>query len=329
MSSSRNATKVGIFVFISLLLLIGLILAFGKGLSPFHPTYTLYLNTPNVQGIKEQAQVLIAGYRVGSVTEISLVNGGKTARLTIRVDRRYPLSENARFIIEQSGFLGDQHVAIYPSNSRESAPLLKDGAEVRCEEPFNLQEAARAATGFINRVEQTAQEIREAVRRIDQMVLSEANLSAIGQSMSNLHLLSVKAIGVVDRVDAMVATNTQPVNVAVSNLLLFANGMERLGETLNVTVTENRKSLNATLMHAEAATKSIEILTQDLNNGKGVAGALLNDADIREALRKAIFTFSLFSSNLNRDGIFYKQRSPRPAPASEKSGTKGGGKMLP
>lgn len=327
MSSSRNATKVGIFVFISLLLLIGLILAFGKGLSPFHPTYALYLNTPNVQGIKKQAQVLVAGIRVGSVTDISLVNGGKTARLTIHVDRRYPLGENARFIIEQSGFLGDQHVAIYPSS--EPAPPLKDGAEVRCEEPFNLQEAARAATGFITRVEQTAQEIREAVRRIDQMVLNEANLSAVGNSMSNLHILSVKAIGVVDRVDGMVASNTQPVNVAVSNLLVFAHGMERLGETLNAAVTENRKSLHETLVHAEAATKSIELLTRDLNNGKGVAGALLNDADIREALRKAIFTFSLFSSNLNRDGIFYKQRTPKPAAASEKSGTKGGGGMLP
>ncbi len=307
--------------------MIGLILAFGKGLSPFHPTYALYLNTPNVQGIKKQAQVLVAGIRVGSVTDISLVNGGKTARLTIHVDRRYPLGENARFIIEQSGFLGDQHVAIYPSS--EPAPPLKDGAEVRCEEPFNLQEAARAATGFITRVEQTAQEIREAVRRIDQMVLNDANLSAVGNSMSNLHILSVKAIGVVDRIDGMVASNTQPVNVAVSNLLVFAHGMERLGETLNATVTENRKSLNATLVHAESATKSIELLTRDLNEGKGVAGALLNDSDIRDALRKAIFTFSLFSSNLNRDGIFYKQRTPKPAAPGEKSGAKGGGRMLP
>ncbi len=326
MSQSSQSTKVGLFVFVSLLLLVGLILGFSKGLSLFRPTYALNLQTANVGGIKEQAQVLVGGLRVGAVSQLMLGTDGKTVMLKLRVDRRYPLREDARFVIEQSGFLGDQHVAIYPNSV--TSPLLADGAVVRCEEPFNLQEAARAATSFITRVEQTAQEIREAVRRIDQTVLNDANLAAISQSMSNLHLLSVKALGVVDRVDTLVVSNTQPVSLAISNLLLFAHSMERLGGTLNATVAENRTQLNLTLEHAQSATRSVDALTRDLNDGKGLAGSLLKDADVRESFRQTVLNFSQFSSNLNRHGLFYKPRNAKTNSPSDKGGAKGGSLIL-
>ena len=67
------------------------------------------------------------------------------AKCRLKIDSRYPLRQDARFVIEQSGFLGDQHVAIYPQST--TTPLLEPGSEVPCEQPFNLQEAARSATG--------------------------------------------------------------------------------------------------------------------------------------------------------------------------------------
>ncbi|MBI1842777.1 MAG: MCE family protein [Verrucomicrobia bacterium] len=306
----------------TLLLLVGLILSFSKGLSIFNPSYVLNLQTANVGGIKEQAQVLVGGVRVGSVSRLTLAGNGKTVVLKLRLDRRYPLRQDARFVIEQSGFLGDQHVAVYPQST--DSPLLMEGAIVQCEEPFNLQEAARAATGFIQRVDQTAQRINDAVQRIDRMVLNDTTLSNISLSMANLRRLSEKSLALVDRLDGLAATNAAPVNTAVSNLLSFARAMEQLGRELNATVAENREGLNRTLKHAEAAGQSVEDLAKRLGAGEGVAGSLVKDADVREAWRQTVFNFSLLSSNLNRYGLLYKPRAPRKDSGVDNAGGKGG-----
>ncbi|MBI3870946.1 MAG: MCE family protein [Verrucomicrobia bacterium] len=322
MSHPRLPAKVGLFVFVTLLLLVGLILSFSKGLSIFNPSYVLNLQTANVGGIKEQAQVLVGGVRVGSVSRLTLAGNGKTVVLKLRLDRRYPLRQDARFVIEQSGFLGDQHVAVYPQST--DSPLLMEGAIVQCEEPFNLQEAARAATGFIQRVDQTAQRINDAVQRIDRMVLNDTTLSNISLSMANLRRLSEKSLALVDRLDGLAATNAAPVNTAVSNLLSFARAMEQLGRELNATVAENREGLNRTLKHAEAAGQSVEDLAKRLGAGEGVAGSLVKDADVREAWRQTVFNFSLLSSNLNRYGLLYKPRAPRKDSGVDNAGGKGG-----
>ena len=322
MSPPGLSAKVGLFVFITLLLLVGLILSFSKGLSFFRPTYALSVQAANVGGIKEQAQVLIGGVKVGAVSQLMLAVDGKTVVLKLLIDRRYPLRQDARFVIEQSGFLGDQHVAVYPQST--SAPLLLEGSIVQCEEPFNLQEAARAATGFIQRIDHTAQRINDAIQRIDRMILNETTLSNISLSMANLRRISEKSLVLIDRLDGVIASNTPPINTTVSNLLSFAHSMEQLGRELNATIAENRTDLNHVLKHAEAAGQSVEDLAKRLNAGEGVAGSLVKDADVREAWRQTVFNFSTLSSNLNRYGLLYKPRSPRKDPSLETGGGKGG-----
>src|SRR5258708_18729081 len=88
MSKSRLEWKVGLFVFIGLALLAGLLIEFSKGLSLFRPTYEIYLRASNVGGLKPKAAVLMSGVQVGTVANIQLAPDGKSVTITNRKSTR-------------------------------------------------------------------------------------------------------------------------------------------------------------------------------------------------------------------------------------------------
>ena len=144
MNAPRFELKVGIFITVALTILAALMVNFSKSVSLFTPTYQLSLRAANVGGIKTSAGVLMSGVPIGNVASVDLAPNGKSVILHLRLLAKFKIRRDAEFIIEQSGFLGDQYVAVYPSG-RDTDAFLADGALVDCQEPFNVQEAARAA----------------------------------------------------------------------------------------------------------------------------------------------------------------------------------------
>src|ERR1039457_338274 len=175
MDKSRLETKVGLFVFIGLALLAALLIQFSKGTSLFHGTYELRLHAGNVGGLKQRAGVLLAGVQVGSVSDIKLANDGKSVTILLNIYKENKIYHDARFVIEQSGFLGDQYVSIIPTENKER--LLVSGDEVDCQEPFNLQEVARSAAGFLQRLDETAKKLDAAVTDLRRVVLNDETLT--------------------------------------------------------------------------------------------------------------------------------------------------------
>ena len=146
MENKRLEWKVGLFVFIGLVVLAVLLIQFSKGASLFRGTYELQLHAGNVGGLKSRSGVLLAGVQVGVVNGIELAPDGKSVTILLKIYKENVIYSDARFVIEQSGFLGDQYVAIVPGLNQ--GPVLTDHAVVNCEDPFNLQEVARNAAGL-------------------------------------------------------------------------------------------------------------------------------------------------------------------------------------
>src|SRR5262245_40315107 len=109
MGRSNLEKKVGLFVAIGLMLLAVLLLQFSKGTTFFRSTYELRMKTGNVGGIKARANVLMSGVPVGNVSRIELAPDGKTVTIFLKIYGNFKIHRDARFVIEQSGFLGDQY----------------------------------------------------------------------------------------------------------------------------------------------------------------------------------------------------------------------------
>ena len=117
MGESRIAVKVGLFVAMGLVLVLLLTMSFSKGLSILTPTYDLYLRAVSVGGLKDRAAVLMSGITVGNVVDSTIPPEGKGVVIRLKIQNKYKIHADARFVIEQIGFLGDQYISIYPTKN--------------------------------------------------------------------------------------------------------------------------------------------------------------------------------------------------------------------
>jgi len=322
MEKSRQEIKVGLFVLVGLVLLAALLIQFSKSTSIFRGTYELRLHASNIGGLKERASVLLAGVQVGNVSGIQLAPDGKSVTILLQIYKDYQIYHDARFVIQQSGFLGDQYVAIIPTSN--APPVLQNGANVECEAPFNLQETARAAAGFIQRIDETAKKLDTAVSDVRRLVLNEQTLTNFANTVGNLRAISEQATDTVASINALVATNGAQIDLAVSNVVFFSQDLIRLSGDAHEIISTNGPEISAAMKNIEASTENLKKLTDDLQSGEGLAGALLQNGQLSTNMQAVAANLAIATSNLNRLGLwrFLWHREPPPtnAPPHETTG---------
>jgi len=316
MNKPRLELKVGVFVLVSLLVLAALLVSFSKGVTRFARTYELKLRTTDVGGLKGGASVLMAGYPVGNVSHLNLSSNGDSVVLTLQIRQEHRIRTNAMFVIEQSGFLGDQYVAIYPGTNF-AARFLEPGEEAVCPPPFNLQQTARDASGFILRLDATAKKLDAAVADIRRLVLNEETLTQVSNTLSSLRVASGRAVTVVDNVSQLVQTNAPAISLSVSNLVFFSEQLSQFSENLNLLFAANTNEITGSLKSIESSAKLLESLLHDLRAGRGTAGRLLSDEQMSADVARVAQNLSITTSNLNRLGlwrILWKPKLPATNP---------------
>src|SRR5262245_15870535 len=314
MSQKTLEWKVGLFVFGCLVVLGLLMVYFSKGMTFFKPTYTLRLNSKSVGGIKPQAAVLMAGVQIGNVTRAELAEDGRTVTVFLKFDAKYKIHGDAVFSIDSMGFLGDQYIMITPG--KNEVGVLQDNDEVTCREPFNLQEVARSALGFIHRIDETARKLDDALTRVDRSLLNEESLTNLAAAFGNLRLVSDRALTAADRIDWLVQSNALGVNTAVSNLVLFSLRLNDLSTSFERLLSTNEADITTAVKNIESASDLMKGLLTDIRAGKGLAGSLFNDQQLEAGFSQIVSNLSALSSNLNRYGLLWKPKRSEARPPS-------------
>ena len=294
--------KVGLFVAIGLILLAILVIQFSKGTSLFRGTYTLRLHAVNVGGLKVKSGVLLSGVQVGSVDEIHLAPDSKSVTILLRIYKDFPIYHDARFVIEQAGFLGDQYVAVIPTTN--APPTLADGQDVECQEPFDLQEVARSAAGFINRLDGTAKKLDEAVTDLRAQVLNAQTLSSFGASITNLRVFTEQAIGTMKGINDVINTNGTQISLAMSNVVYFSTELTRLASSAQDVLATNGDNLTAATKNLTDISVTAKQLAADIQAGRGLAGEILQSPELATNVQLLAANLAITSSNLNVHGLW-------------------------
>jgi phospholipid/cholesterol/gamma-HCH transport system substrate-binding protein len=302
MSKSRLEWRVGLFVLIGLVLLAILLLQFSKGLT-FRSTYDIKLRTESVTGLKLGASVQMAGVQVGSVSDIQLDADGRHVTMTLRIYGKYEVHKDAVFALETSGFLGDQYVAIMPTGNKD-VPLFRNGDVAVAEEPFNLQAAARAALGFINRLDETAKKLNDTVSDIRGLLLTQETLTNLAVSAANLRAASDKAVITIDHLNALIETNAPAIAQSGTNLVVFSEQLTRFGASLQAVLATNSSGIEGSVKNIESSTAMLKNLMTDAQSGKGLIGLLLKDEQVGKNLTQIVQNVSTTTSNLNSRGLW-------------------------
>jgi phospholipid/cholesterol/gamma-HCH transport system substrate-binding protein len=317
MSKSRLEWKVGVFVAVGLVLLALLLLQFSKGLTFFYSTYDIYLRSSSVGGLKTKAGVLMSGVQVGTVSDIKLAPSGTNVTITLRIFSNYVIHRDARFTIEQSGFLGDQYVAIVPT--KNELPPFKDKDVAMAEAPFNLQEFTRSASGFVGRVDDVLKKLNDSLADVTRILLNPETLTNLAVTAGNLRTLSGKALGTVDSIDAVVSSNAPSISESVSNLAYFTDQLNHFAADARGVLGTNGDELARTMKNLEASSESLKLVMKDLESGKGLAGKLLSNEQLANRASEIANNLSVTTSNLNRLGLWrmlWQHKPSKTSPAS-------------
>lgn len=303
MDKKRLEMKVGLFVFVGLAMLALLIIQFNKGNSLFKSTYSLKLHTANVGGLKQQSGVLLAGVAVGNVQKIEIEPSGTNVTVTLQIYKKFQIHKDARFVIEASGFLGDQFVSVVPTEN--AGPMLADGDDVRCDPPFNLQEVARGAAGFIQRLDDTAKKLDSSVTDLRAQLLNADTLANFKSAVTNLRVFTEQAVGTINNVNGIINTNGTQIDAAVSNMVAFSAQLNQLGYSAQDILATNGANLTAATKNIQDLTVNAQNLVKDVQAGKGIAGTLISDNQTMTNLQLLAANLAEASSNLNRNGLWH------------------------
>jgi phospholipid/cholesterol/gamma-HCH transport system substrate-binding protein len=82
--------------------------------------YPLIARFENIGGLKERAQVTMAGVRIGRVEKIGFDNEIFEAVVTLKINDKYQLPKDTSASILTSGLLGEQYVALEPGGDMEN-----------------------------------------------------------------------------------------------------------------------------------------------------------------------------------------------------------------
>jgi phospholipid/cholesterol/gamma-HCH transport system substrate-binding protein len=302
MDKSRLELKVGAFVLIGLVLVAALLIQFSKGTSLFESTYALRLHAINVGGLKIRAGVLLAGVQVGSVSDIQLADDGKSVTILLSVYKKFKIYRDARFVIEQAGFLGDQYVSIIPTENKDR--LLVDKDEINCQEPFNLQEVARSASGFIERIDDTAKKLDDSVTDLRRVVLNEQTLTNFSIMLNNVRAFTEQATNTINNINGLIATNGSQIGLAVSNAVFFSEQLKQLAGSAQDTLTTNGTEIGVAVKNVESSTEVLKSLMNDIQSGKGFAGTFLQNEQLATNVQIIADNLAITTSNLNRHGLW-------------------------
>jgi len=299
---AKTEWKVGLFLAVALVLAAALVINFSKGTNPFTDTTLLHLTTRNVDGLKRNSVVMMAGVPVGKVSAIHLDTDTGIVTLDAKINAEYEIRADAKFFIETAGFLGDKYISVIPGANK--LPPLEDGAKVACEESFDLVRTARSATDLMDELKTVASQITNIVERVDSKLLDEQTLTNLAAGLSNLREISAKATDTIASVDRLITTNTPPIRDAVNNVVSFSEQLKAAGGDMQQLVATNRAIIDESLANIRQTTESLRNLVAAAERGEGLAGKLFSDEELANNLSTLSSNLVEVSTKLNQGGLW-------------------------
>lgn len=133
--------KVGIFVFIGLIILVVLILFIGD-FRIFKPGYTIDLIFGSAGELKKNSPVSFAGVEAGLVKDIRLIFDPDEQKVKVKIrvwiEKDAKISRDSQTVITTMGLLGEKFVAIFPGE--DNTYFLQEGDVLIGEDPISMHE---------------------------------------------------------------------------------------------------------------------------------------------------------------------------------------------
>lgn len=167
MNTQSNTFKVrlGIFVFVGIVLFFLAIFLIGKQKNLFDPVFRISANFRNVGGLQVGNVVRFSGINIGTVDNIMFVND-TTVRvdMLIKQDVKRFIKEDCRAGIGSEGIIGDKVVVLSQGNSRG---VVKENQLIASSEPTDMDAIMQSLSVTADNAAIASEEVAEILLKIN------------------------------------------------------------------------------------------------------------------------------------------------------------------
>ena len=270
MSNFSREFKVGVITLIALGVVVGFTLFTDDRTGVTSADrYSLYADFPTATGVYAGTQVRIAGVTVGSVREISLVNG--QARMRLEMSGDVELSRESFGVMASNGILGDKVINLTPGPPGE---LLVD------QDILPIKITGPDLEMLSNRADQISADV--------EVITAKFRLLMEGETPARIEATIKSLDETVNRVNGLTAAQSDEISAVVKNLeqasALLKLQIERTGGQVDTEMA----SVGAAMDKLDATLVEVEEIAAKVNRGEGTLGALVNDDGAVRELESAL-----------------------------------------
>ncbi|MFZ1730753.1 MAG: MlaD family protein [Bacteroidota bacterium] len=264
--TSLSRARVGFLIFIGILTFAVGIFFVGEKSQLFSSVFFVQVNFTNVEGVKPGATVMLSGYNVGTVTEITLTPKADSIRILLRLDAdiRAFIKKDSQAEIKQEGLVGNKFISLSIGSPKMAE--LENYGFIHGVPPFALSSIADNFISIADTIKQVSTELNVMLRGLNR------GDGTIGKLLTDDEVYQ------------------RLVNIAVQAEEGLRNTNRQL-DNLSTLLKTSQKTLDAIAIKADTAldnavrvTESAASILNKLNDGEGTLGLLMNDRALYDSL---------------------------------------------
>jgi phospholipid/cholesterol/gamma-HCH transport system substrate-binding protein len=299
--------KVGLFVFIGIILLVYMSLRLGGFRLGREEGYDITVRLDSVAGLDRDASVRIAGVEVGRVKDISLEEN--KAKLTLRIDPDIKVGKDFTAVLKTQGLLGEKYLELLPGSP--DAPVLEEGGEITRVTTYTDMDA------LITILSDVAKDIKKVSESLGAVIGGKEGETTLRNIVKNIEDITF-------RMNRAIQRNDDKLDRIMTNLDEFSKnlkdetpkiteGLKEVADNLNEVIQENRDNLKSGVENLKAASHKLEEtidtinriteevgpkigetattignVAKKLDEGEGTLGKLINDPTVHENLSQTL-----------------------------------------
>lgn len=266
MTSITNEFKVGVFVLVGLVIVIGSYMWSFDGVRDDEAAYQAYFTVPSADGLNVGSPVRLAGVEVGAVQSIEI--SGDRAEIGIKIRDAYKLPVDSEAGLKASGLLGDYFIRVYPGVSDD---ILPDGGRL----------TSRALPGDIDTITRNVEDVSDDIAAITkilrELVEDRNNVDHVESSLANVDALSME-------LRLMAEQNRYDIRAIVESVKRLTEALEGYSADIAADVDDEMERIKHLTDELDRSAENVTSITGKIDRGEGSIGALVNDTETVDAI---------------------------------------------
>lgn len=253
--------------------------------------YILKAKFRSVEGLSKDAQVQIAGIRVGKVKDIQFEPETGKALVIMQISDAYrqAVSEGSRLFLKTKGLAGDKYLVIQPG--KPNARKLGPGEEIDLVfEPTDPEKVLESVGVIAQNLQVVSRELRKEVIEEKGIEKLDSLLNNSNQAFAELRDLLTRNKDKVNRTVDDAEKSFKSLEKTSDKFCKVASDLEGVTKDIKAGKGTLGKLVTDESLHrdAQGLLREARGITSSIQSGQGTMGRIINDPEIYYEARRAI-----------------------------------------